>query len=130
MTVIPPVVGVAVAVPLWGHKAELGFFTAATHVLALGAVGMALTGNFFRLAIHRDAGPAGAYAIVNVLSVLVAVGLGLGFSFGALAVGHAREPDLPIVAGALATGIAAFAMQALFGTPGLADEEPSDAPTA
>jgi hypothetical protein len=57
-------------------------------------------------------------------------GLGLGVSFGALAVGHSREPDLAIVAGALATGIAAFATQALFGTPGLANEDPSDTPAA
>ena len=130
LTVVPPLIGIAVAIPLWGHKAEVEFFDAAAHMLALGAVGMALTGHFFRLSIHRDAGAAGAYAIINVLSVLGATGLGLGFSFGALAEGHSREPDLAIVAGALATGIAAFAVQALFGTPGLADEDASDTPAA
>jgi hypothetical protein len=128
LTVIPPFAGVAVAIPLWGHKAETEFFAAATEVLAIGIVGMALTGRFFRLSIHRDAGVAGAYAIINVVSVLVAAGLGLGFAFGALAEGHARHADLAIVAGSLATGISAFALQALFGTPGLAEEEPGDAP--
>ena len=130
LTVIPPVVGIAVAIPLWGHKADVEFFGAATEVLAIGAVGMALSGRFFRLSIHRDAGAAGAYAIVNVLSVLVATGLGLGFAFGALAAGHAREPDLAIVAGGLCTGISAFALQALFGTPGLEQEESTDPPVA
>jgi hypothetical protein len=130
LTVIPPLVGIAVAIPLWGRHAETEFFSAATEVLAIGAVGMALSGRFFRLSIHRDASAAGAYAIVNVVSVLLGIGLGLGFSFGALAVGHSREPDLAIVAGGLCTGIAAFALQALFGTPGLAEEEPSDTPVS
>jgi hypothetical protein len=124
LTVIPPLIGIAVAVPLWGEKAQLDFFSAATHVLALGAVGMALTGGFFRLAIHREAGPAGFYAIFNVVFVLVAFGLGLGFSFGALAAGHAREADLAITAGALSSGIAAFAVQAMFGTPGMPESAP------
>jgi hypothetical protein len=117
------VIGIAVAVPLWGEKAHLGFFSAATHVLALGAVGMALTGGFFRLALHRHAGPGGFYAIFNVVFVLVAFGLGLAFSFGALAVGHARAADLAITAGALASGITAFAVQAMFGTPGMPQNE-------
>jgi hypothetical protein len=119
LTVIPPVTAIAVALPLWGHKADLGFFSAATHVMALGAVGMALTGNFFRLSLHRGGGAGGFYTILNVLFILVATGVGLGFAFGALAAGHAREPDLALTAGALCSGIAAFAIQALFGTPGL-----------
>jgi hypothetical protein len=123
LTVIPPLMGVALAIPLWGEKAEPEFFEAATHVLAIGAVGMALTGRFFRLAIHIEAGPVGAYAILNVVFLLVVVGLGLAFSFKALAEGHAGEADLAITAGALCGGIAAFAIQALFGTPGLAAED-------
>jgi hypothetical protein len=125
MTVLPPLVGVAVAIPLWGTEAEPDYFSAATHVLAIGAVGMALTGGFFRLAIHVDTGAAGLWAILSVLSVLIALGLGLGFAFSALARGESGDADAAIVAGALATGIAAFAVQALFGTPGLrADEAP------
>jgi hypothetical protein len=123
MTVLPPLVGIAVAVPLWGTHAEPEFFSAATHVLAIGAVGMALTGGFFRLAIHRGTGPAGPWAILSVLSVLISVGLGLGFAFSALARGHGGEAHAAIVAGALSTGIAAFAVQALFGTPGERAEE-------
>jgi hypothetical protein len=45
MTVVPPLAGITVAVPLWGTDAEPEFFSAATHVLAIGAVGMALTGD-------------------------------------------------------------------------------------
>ena len=128
LTLVPPLVGIAVAIPLWGTNAESQFFGAAAEVLALGAVGMALSGRFFRLSIHRDAGAAGVYAIVNVLSVLVAAGLGLGFAFDALAEGHSTDEDLAIVAGALATGISAFAVQALFGTPGLRDESGAGEP--
>jgi hypothetical protein len=127
MTVLPPLVGIAVALPLWGARAEPEFFSAATHVLAIGAVGMALTGGFFRLAIHRDTGPAGPWAILSVLSVLIAVGLGLGFAFWALADGHGGDPHVAIVAGALSTGISAFGVQAMFGTPGAGGEEvPAD----
>jgi hypothetical protein len=126
MTVLPVVVGIAVAIPLWGTKAEPEFFSAATHVLAIGAVGMALTGGFFRLAIHRGTGAGGPWAIFNVLSVLVSVGLGLGFAFTALARGHGGDAHAAIVAGALSTGIAAFGVQALFGTPGLRDDEASE----
>jgi hypothetical protein len=128
LTVFPPLVGVGVAIPLWGTPAETEFFGAAAEVLALGAVGMALSGRFFRLSIHRGTGVGGVYAIINILSVLVAVGVGLAFAFDALAEGHATDEDLPLVAGALATGISAFAVQALFGTPGLREEEHSPEP--
>jgi hypothetical protein len=124
LTFLPPVVGLAVGIPLWGHKAQLEFFSAATHVLAIGAVAMALTGNFFRLSIHLGSGARSVYPILNVVFVLVMTGLGLGFAFGALATGHAREGDLAFAAAALATGASAFAIQALFGTPGLRDEDP------
>jgi hypothetical protein len=126
MTVLPPLVGIAVAIPLWGTAAEPEFFSAATHVLAIGAVGMALTGGFFRLAVHRDTGPAGLWAILSILSVLISVGLGLAFAFAALAKGHGGDAHAAIVAGALSTGIAAFAVQALFGTPGVRGDEASE----
>jgi hypothetical protein len=122
LTVIPPVVGICVAVPLWSVKAQTEFFAAATHVLAIGAVGLALTGRFFRLGIHRDTGLAGAYTIVNVLVVLLFTAVGLFFSFRALANGHASAGDTALVAASLASGILAFGVQALFGTPGLEED--------
>lgn len=122
LTVLPLAIGIVVTVVLWGDKAKPDFFIAATHVLALGAVGMALTGGFFRLSTHVNQGFAGAYVLVNVLGVLVATGLGLAFSFHALARGNAGSADLAITAGALAAGICAFGVQAMFGTPGDTDE--------
>ena len=123
LTVVPVVVGLAVGATLWGDDAQPEFFVAATHVLAIGSVGMALTGHFFRLAIHRGTGAGGIYAIVNVLTVLLFTGVGLFFSFHALATGEAGQADVAFVGGALATGITAFGVQALFGTPGLATED-------
>jgi hypothetical protein len=131
LSLIPLVVGVAVAVPLWGEHADIEFFSAATHVLAIGAVGMALSGRFFRLGTHLDEGPAGLYVLLNVLGVLAGTGVGLFFSFRALAHGHSETPDLAITAGSLASGIIAFGVQALFGTPGMheeQEEEESDSP--
>jgi hypothetical protein len=128
LTLIPLVVGVAVAIPLWGDHADIEFFSAATHVLAIGAVGMALSGRFFRLARHLDQGPAGLYVLLNVIGVLGGTGLGLFFSFHALANGHSETPDLAITAGSLASGIVAFGVQALFGTPGMHEEETNDSP--
>jgi hypothetical protein len=125
LTLIPLVVGVAVAIPLWTSQAELEFFSAATHVLAIGAVGMALSGRFFRLARHVDQGIAGAYVLINVSGVLAGTGIGLFFSFHALANGHSQTPDLGVTAGSLASGIVAFGVQALFGTPGMQEEEGS-----
>jgi hypothetical protein len=126
MTVLPPLSGIAVAVPLWGTRAEPEFFEAATHVLAIGAVGMALTGGFFRLAIHRDTGPAGAWAILSTVSVLIAMGTGIFFALSALAQGHGGDAHVAIVAGGLCSGMVAFAVQALFGTPGMRGEDPED----
>jgi hypothetical protein len=126
LTVIPLIVGVAVAVPLWTDHARIEFFTAATHVLAIGAVGMALSGRFFRLGRHLDQGIAGAYVLINVVGVLVGTGVGLFFSFRALAQGHSETPDLAVTAGALASGIVAFGVQALFGTPGMYEEESTE----
>ena len=126
LTLVPPVAGLAVGIPLWVVEAEPEFFSAASHVLAIGAVGLALSGHFFRLAIHRQAGAAGAYAIANVVGVLVFTGVGLFFCFHALADGHSSTGDVAFVGGSLASGITAFGVQALFGTPGLA-EDPGEA---
>jgi hypothetical protein len=128
LTLVPLVSGIAVAVPLWTSQAQIEFFTAATHVLAIGAVGMALSGRFFRLSTHIDQGPAGIYVLLNVVGVLVGTGVGLFFSFRALADGHSQTPDLAITAGALTSGIVAFGVQAFFGTPGMRDEQRGDAP--
>jgi hypothetical protein len=124
LTLLPLLVGIGVAVPLWNTQAHIEFFTAATHVLAIGAVGMALSGGFFRLATHVDQGIAGMYVLLNVIGVLGVTGIGLFFSFQALANGHSETPDLALTAGALASGIVAFGVQALFGTPGRREEEP------
>ncbi len=128
LSLVPLVVGVAVVVPLWDDQAELDFFVSATHVLAIGAVGMALTGNFFRLSRHVDQGVAGAYVLLNVLGVLAGTAVGLAFSFHALANGHSETPDLAMTAGSLASGIIAFGVQAMFGTPGMKTEEAGDNP--
>jgi len=80
-------------------------------------------GRFFRLAPHRGAGVAGAYVGLNVLGVLLAIGLGLFFSFRALAVGSSGTADLAVTAASLASGIAAFGVQAIFGTPGIEEDD-------
>jgi hypothetical protein len=90
---------------------------------------MALSGHFFRLATHVDEGAGGFYVGLNVLGVLGATGLGLFFSFHALAVGHAGTADLAITAGALASGISAFGVQAMFGTPGMREDDDAAADT-
>jgi hypothetical protein len=123
LTVIPPVIGAAVVVVLWGDHAEKDFFDAATHVLALGAIALAIQGRFFRLQQHVSGGFGDAYAILNVIMILVATGLGLFFAFRALAEGESGPADLAMTSGALATLVAAFAVQALFGTPGVVEEE-------
>jgi hypothetical protein len=123
LTLIPPVIGLAVAIVLWGEHAEDGFFEAATHVIALGTIALAIQGRFFRLQQHVSGGLGDAYAILNVIMILVATGAGLAFAFSALADGESDAPDLAITAGALSTLVAAFAIQALFGTPGVVEEE-------
>jgi hypothetical protein len=128
LTLIPLVIGAATAALLWGEPARLEFFTAATHVLALGAVGMALSGRFFRLATHVEHGARGLPAVVNIVAMLAATGLGLFYSFRALALGSGGSPGLAMTAGALASGVASFAVQALFGTPGSRDDEDGPAP--
>jgi hypothetical protein len=57
-------------------------------------------------------------------TVLIAVGVGLAFAFGALVRDDGgAAAHLALTAGALAMGIAAFAVMALVGPPGVADEE-------
>jgi hypothetical protein len=102
------------------------FFSAATHVLAIGAVGMALSGRFFRLKRHLDQGIAGVYVLLNVMGLLGIAGAGLFFSFQALAVGHSETPDLAVTAASLASGITAFGIQAFFGTPGVYESESNE----
>jgi hypothetical protein len=122
LTVAPIVIGLAVGASLWGEHAQEQFFDVVAHVLAIGSVGLALQGQYFRLMTHNDRSAGGLYVMVNVIGVLVATGLGLGFSLRALAVGHSGEGDLAIVAAALSASVAAFAVQALFGTPGAEDD--------
>ena len=126
-TVLPVALGVAAGAPLWGQEAKPEFFSAATHVLAIGAVGMALSGNAFRLAIHRSAGAAGGSAMLGIVLGLGLVGLGLAFAFLALAVVLAGPAAVPFVVGSLVTGIAAFGLLAMFGVPGVEDSDVSDA---
>jgi hypothetical protein len=123
LTLVPVVAGIATAIPLWGHKAQQPFFEAATHVLAIGAVALALQGRYFRLRPQLSGSGGDASAIATVLSTLVAVGVGLGFAFGALARGYASAPDLALTAGGLSVGVSTFAIQALFGTPGVVEDE-------
>ena len=124
LTVVPIVAGIGAAIPLWNVHAETEFFDVAAHVIAIGGVGLVIQGRFFRLKPQVTGRKAtDAYAILNIVTVLVSVGVGLFFSLRPLAYGEARTPDLPLVAGSLATAVAAFAVLALFGAPGMAEEE-------
>lgn len=122
LLLVPPVVGIATVIVLWGTHAEIEFFSASAHVIALGGIGLAIQGRFFRLRPHVTGHAADASAILNLVTVLVSIGVGLFFSFRPLAYGEARTPDLPLVAGSLATVVAAFAVLALFGNPGEVEE--------
>jgi hypothetical protein len=123
LTLIPPIIGLAVVIALWGDHGEEAFFEAATHVIALGAIALAIQGRFFRLQQHVSGGLGDAYAILNVIMILVATGVGFAFAFRALAKGESGTADLAMTTGALATLVAAFAVQALFGTPCVVEEE-------
>ena len=115
LTLLPFLAGIATAVPLWGDRADKIFFATAAEVIALGAVAMALEGSFFRVSSGR--GRQGGYGLATIL---ISVGVGLGFAFGALArEDGGADPHLAMTAGALAMGVAAFAVQAFFGTPGI-----------
>jgi hypothetical protein len=114
VVLIPFGAGIVTAVPLWGDHAERVFFATAAEVIALGAVAMALQGNLFRV---RGQG-ARSQGRVAMATVLIGVGVGLAFAFGALArEDGGSDAHLAIVAGALAMGISAFALQAFFGGP-------------
>jgi hypothetical protein len=124
LTVIPPIAGIGTAAALWNQHAEPEFFSASAHVIALGGIGLTIQGRFFRLRPHVTGHATDVYAILNLVTVLVSVGVGLFFSFRALANGEARTPDLPLVSASIATSVAAFAVLALFGNPG--ETEPED----
>src|SRR4051794_9585696 len=118
LTIIPPIAGIATAAVLWNTHAETEFFSASAHVIALGGIGLVIQGRYFRLRPHVTGHAADAYAILNLVTVLVSIGVGLFFSFRPLANGVAKGPDFPLVAGSIATSVAAFAVLALFGNPG------------
>ena len=121
LTLIPFVAGIGTAIPLWGKKAEPIFFATAAEVIALGAVAMALEGSFFR--VGPDVGRTTRGGVATV-TLLLSVGVGLAFAFGALVrKDGGTAAHVALTAGALAMGAAAFAIQAFFGTPGV-EEEP------
>ena len=115
LLLVPFAAGVVVAVLLWGKRAEPIFFSTAAEVIALGAVAMALQGGFFRVS-GTGGKPGGSnYAMATIL---LSVGIGLGFAFGALArKDGGADPHMALTAGALTMGIGAFAVQAFFGGP-------------
>lgn len=69
------------------------------------------------------------YLLTNVIGVPVVAGVGLFFSFHAPANGHSETPDLALTARALASGIVALGVQAVFGTPGGREDEPGVFPS-
>ena len=80
---------------------------------------MALEGSFFRVSPGRGRG--GGYGLATIL---ISVGVGLAFAFGALVrEDGGADPHVALTAGALSMGIAAFAVQALFGTPGAVEDD-------
>ena len=108
---IPYVAGIVTAVLLWGDRAEPLFFATAAEVIALGAVAMSLQGGVFKIGGGRDRRDS---AVMG--TILISVGVGLGFAFGALARGDGGgKAHLAVVAGALVVGILAFALEAFFG---------------
>lgn len=113
LIVLPIAAGVATAIPLWGAQARPLFFSTASEVIALGAVAMALQGRFFRV------GPRSRFVTASTLTILISIGVGLAFAFGALARRDAgSDPHVALTAGALAMGVSAFAIQAILGPPG------------
>jgi hypothetical protein len=119
LTAIPFIAGIATAISLWGHHAPEQFFSTAAEVLALGAVAAALDGRLFRISDERAAAPRG----LAMATILISVGTGLAFAFGALArQDGGGDAHLAVTAGALAMGAAGIAIQAIFGTPGADDD--------
>src|SRR5688572_1248765 len=76
---IPFVAGIGTAISLWGSHAPRIFFATAAEVIALGAVAMALEGRLFRVS-----GTASRGGVARA-TILISVGVGLAFAFGALA---------------------------------------------
>ena len=114
LTLFPFVVAIATVIPLWGADAPPVFFATAAETIALGAVGMALQGRFFRV-VAKD---RTVWATISNATTLITVGVGLAFAFGALVRGNAGDPHVALTAGGLAMGVSAFVVQAFFGTPG------------
>ena len=109
LAVLPFVFGIATAIALWGEEADPIFFSTAAEVIAVGAVAMALEGRVFRVTGGNRAGYAAA-------PILIAIGVGLGFAFGALARDDGGAAShMAVTAGALAMGASAFALQSIFG---------------
>jgi hypothetical protein len=122
LTLLPALAFVGTAIPLWGQQAEPEFFSAATHVLALGGIALVLQAGFFQMSEHAKAGPRGVLVVGNLAFLLVSVGVGLGCAFGALANGEPHHADLALVSGSMAAQIAAFAVIVLFGSPAGAED--------
>ena len=121
LILIPFAAGIGTTIALWGLRAQAMFFATAAEVMALGAVAMALQGGMFRVSGAGGHRPGGW----TMGTILVSVGVGLGFAFGALIrKDGGGDPHVAITGGALAMGISAFAIQALFGMPA-ADDEPA-----
>ena len=76
LTLFPILAGVGTAIPLWDSQGEPEFFEAGAHVIALGGIGLAIQGRFFRLKQHVSGAISDVYAIVNVVTVLISIGLG------------------------------------------------------
>jgi hypothetical protein len=116
LILIPFAAGIVTTVLLWGVKAQAMFFATAAETMALGAVAMALQGRLFRVAGSEGSHRPGGWTMVTIL---IAVGVGLGFAFAALIrKDGGADPHAAVTAGALAMGILAFAIQAIFGMPG------------
>lgn len=121
LVAVPYLAGLGTAIPLWGQKAPMIFFATAAEVIALGAVAMALQGGFFRISRAGEDDHRGGVAMATIL---ISIGVGLGFAFGALIRGEAGTPHVAMTAGALAMGISAFAVAALFGPPSHSEQPP------
>lgn len=117
LTVLPFVVALGTAIALWGTDAPPIFFSTAAETIALGAVGMALQGRFFRVVASNRS----RWAIVSNATTLIGAGIGLAFAFGALIRGEAAASHVAMTSGGLAMGVSAFVVQAFFGTPGSSD---------
>ena len=118
LTLLPFVAGIGTAAPLWGDHAPRIFFATAAEVIALGAVAMALEGRLFRVSRGASRG------VLARVTMLISVGTGLAFAFGALArADGGAASHMAMTAGALAMGTAAIAVEAFFGTPGVPPDE-------